>query len=67
MKRINYILIAIAFIIIVSGFVLMAGGTNTLEYKPEIFSFRRITLAPIVCVTGFILMIAGIMIKTKEE
>ncbi|MDR3328344.1 MAG: DUF3098 domain-containing protein [Prevotellaceae bacterium] len=67
MKRINYILIAIAFIIIVLGFVLMAGGTNTLEYNPEIFSFRRITLAPIMCITGFILMVAGIMIKTKDE
>jgi uncharacterized membrane protein len=67
MQKTNYILIAIAFILIVLGFILMAGGKNTLEYNPEIFSFRRITLAPIVCIAGFALMAVGIMYKKKDE
>jgi len=67
MKKINYILIAISVVIIILGFVLMAGGKNTLEFNPEIFSFRRITIAPIFCVTGFVLMIVGIMYKKSES
>jgi uncharacterized membrane protein len=66
MQKTNYIIIAIAFIIIVLGFILMAGGKNTLAYNPDIFSFRRITLAPIVCVMGFVLVIVGIMYKKKR-
>jgi len=67
MKKINYILIAISVVIIVLGFVLMTGSTNELEYNPDIFSFRRITIAPIVCVIGFLLMIVGIMYKKSES
>lgn len=68
MKKINYILIAVSVAIIILGFVLMAGSTTTFDsgYNPDIFSFRRITLAPIVCMAGFVMMIVGIMYKTKE-
>jgi len=45
----------------------MTGSTNELEYNPDIFSFRRITIAPIVCVIGFLLMIVGIMYKKSES
>jgi hypothetical protein len=64
----NYILMVIGFIIIVIGFLLMIGGKseNPNEFNPEIFSFRRITLAPIVVLFGFIFEIWAIMRKPKE-
>lgn len=68
MNKINYILIAVAVAVIIIGFVLMTGSPSTaIEYNPDIFSFRRITLAPIVCLIGFLLVIVGIMYKPKEK
>ncbi|MDR1543699.1 MAG: DUF3098 domain-containing protein [Prevotellaceae bacterium] len=66
MTKQNYIIIAIALIIIVIGFLMMTGSTTMLDYNPDIFSFRRITLAPIVTIIGFVLMIVGIMFKSKS-
>ncbi len=64
----NYRLLIIGFVIILIGFLLMQGGksTNPNEFNPEIFSFRRITLAPIVVLGGFIFEIFAIMKKPKE-
>ena len=64
----NYRLLIIGFVIIIIGFILMQGGksTNPNEFNPEIFSFRRITLAPIVVLAGFIFEIYAIMKKPKE-
>ena len=68
MNKMNYILIAVAVAVIIIGFVLMTGSPSTAtEYNPDIFSFRRITLAPIVCLIGFILVIVGIMYRPKEK
>lgn len=59
----NYILIAIGLVMIVIGFILMAGGTKATpeEFSYDIFSWRRITLAPIVVVAGFAFEIFAIM------
>ena len=68
MNKINYILIAVAVAVIIIGFVLMTGSPSTAtEYNPDIFSFRRITLAPIVCLIGFLLVIVGIMYRPKGK
>ena len=66
--RENYKLLAIGFAIIVIGFLLMLGGKseNPNEFSDDIFSFRRITLAPIVVLAGFIFEIWAIMKKPKE-
>ncbi len=52
----NYILLAIGFAIILLGFMLMVGGDAPTpdSFNENIFSFRRITLAPIVVVIGFV-------------
>jgi len=65
----NYRLLAIAFVIVVIGFILMAGGGNS---NPEVFddsiySFRRITLAPIVVLFGFLFGIYAIMKKPRDS
>ena len=70
----NYKLLFIGFVIIVIGFLLMLGGEtdDPAVFNPdEIFSFRRITLAPIVVLIGFVFEIWAIMKKpsapTHEE
>jgi hypothetical protein len=67
--RENYKLLAIGFGIIIIGFLLMLGGKSKdpNEFSENIFSFRRITLAPIVVLAGFIFEIWAIMKKPKEE
>ncbi|MDD3406373.1 MAG: DUF3098 domain-containing protein [Sphingobacteriia bacterium] len=66
LRKKNFILIGIAVLLILTGFILMCGSTTTLEFNPDIFSFRRITLAPIVCMLGFVLMVVGILWKPKK-
>ena len=65
----NYLLIAIGFVIIIIGFILMSGGKaeSPQVFNPEVFSFRRITLAPVVSLFGFIFVIWAIMKKPKKE
>ena len=64
----NFKYIAIGVGILVIGFLLMAGGKtdDPNVFNPEIFSFRRITLAPIIVVGGFGFIIWAIMKKPKE-
>lgn len=67
----NYKLMLIGLGIIFVGFLLMMGGgsDNPAVFNPEVFSFRRITLAPIVVLAGFLFEIYAIMKKpstTKE-
>lgn len=63
LTRKNYIILAIGFAIVLLGFVLMAGGGShsATEFDYDIFSFRRITLAPILVVGGFVMEIYGIL------
>jgi membrane-bound ClpP family serine protease len=65
----NYKLMAIGFAIIVVGFILMTGGKSDDPnvFNPDIFSFRRITLAPMVLLFGFAFEIYAIMKKPKSN
>ncbi|TAJ11176.1 DUF3098 domain-containing protein [Marinilabiliaceae bacterium JC017] len=65
----NYILLAIGFAIIIFGFILMMGGRSDdpSVFNEEIFSFRRITLAPVMVLFGFLFEIYAIMKKPKEN
>ena len=59
----NYVLLVVGVVLIVLGFVLMSGGTVATpeEFSYDIFSWRRITLAPILVVTGFAFEIYAIL------
>lgn len=63
----NYILMLIGVAIIILGFVLMSGGTKATpeEFSYDIFSWRRITLAPILVIGGFAFEIYAIMKRFK--
>ena len=62
----NFILLAIGMAVVIIGFLLMTGPSSTEGYfEPDIFSVRRIKVAPAVCFFGFIFMIYGIVRKPK--
>jgi hypothetical protein len=52
----NYVFMIAGLVVVLLGFALMSGGATTdpnVFPKDEIYSFRRITLAPIVVIIGF--------------
>jgi membrane-bound ClpP family serine protease len=65
----NYKLMAIGFAIIVIGFILLSGGgsDDPNVFSEELFSFRRLTIAPIFLFVGFIFEIYAIMKKPKDD
>ena len=64
----NYRLLFIGLAFIIVGFLLMVGGgsDDPKVFNPEIFSFRRITLAPIMILAGYVIEIFAIMKKPKD-
>lgn len=66
--RENYKLMAIGFAVIIIGFILMAGGRSDdpKVFSEDIFSFRRVTLAPLIVLAGFIFEIYAIMKMPRE-
>ena len=67
-SKVNYILLAIGMAVVVLGFLLMSGsGSTEAVYDPDIFSARRIKVAPLVCLAGFVSMIYAVVYRPKEE
>ena len=66
--KLNCILLAVGMAIVVIGFLLMTGpGSSDTVYEPDIFSARRIKVAPVVCLFGFVSMIYAVMRKPKDS
>ena len=61
----NYILIIAGLVVIILGMVLMTGGgsDNPEVFNYDMFSWRRITLAPILIVGGFAFEIYALLKK----
>ncbi|MCF0199588.1 MAG: DUF3098 domain-containing protein [Bacteroidaceae bacterium] len=67
-SKVNYILLAIGMCIIILGLTLMSGsGSEEGVFNPEIFSARRIKLAPAISFFGFIFMVVAILYKPKNK
>lgn len=65
--KVNFILLAAGMLVVILGFVLMAGGGSTDEaYDPEIFSAMRVKVAPVMCFIGFVSMVYAIVRKPKD-
>ena len=64
----NYGILFISFIIISSGFIIMAGGgsEDPNYFNEEIFNFTRIRIAPTLILVGFGVAIYSILTKTKN-
>lgn len=63
----NYILFAAGLALIVIGFILMSGGgsEDPNVYNEELFSNRRIVIAPLLVVSGFVVEVFAIMRRPK--
>ena len=67
LDKTNFILLAVGMVVVIIGFLLMTGPGSTEEmFEPDIFSVRRIKVAPAVCFFGFIFMIYAILRKPKN-
>lgn len=64
----NFILLAVAMAVVIIGFILMTGPVSTpTHFEPDIFSARRIKVAPVVCLVGFLLMIYAVLRKPRDK
>ncbi|HXC05885.1 MAG TPA: DUF3098 domain-containing protein [Bacteroidia bacterium] len=65
----NYFYLIAGVALVVLGFYLMHGGgsEDPTKFNPEIFSTRRITVAPILILCGYIVVLIGIMKKPKIQ
>jgi len=65
----NYLLLGIGLLIVIIGLFVMAGGEpeSLDQFNPEVFSFRRITLAPLMMLAGFAIVAVGILKKPKSD
>ena len=62
----NYLFIIIGCIVVLLGFILMSGGGSenpNVFNEEELFSFRRITLAPFLIIVGYMVVLFGILKK----
>ena len=66
--KVNYILLAVGMAVVVIGFLLMSGsGSTETAYELDIFSTRRIKVAPLVCLIGFVSMIYAVVRRPKDK
>jgi hypothetical protein len=65
--KINLAIIGVSVVVIIVGFALMSGGgaEDPTGFNEEIFSRRRIVIAPMVTLAGFVLTGVGILWKQK--
>jgi hypothetical protein len=64
----NYIWMAVGIVIVLLGLLLMSGGKSAdpkVFDESEVYSFRRITLAPILIMAGLMVEVYAIMKKPK--
>ncbi len=71
MPQRNVLYVIAGFVVMLLGYALMAGGgsDDPNVFNEEMFSFRRIVLAPVVIIAGIIVEIWAIMHigKSKKE
>lgn len=66
--KVNFILLAIGMAIVIIGFLLMSGGSSDeTTFNEDIFSTRRIVVAPTVTLIGFLSIIYAIIRKPKSD
>ena len=68
-KKENFIGLLIGLALIVIGFLLMSGGgsEDPKVFNPDIFGFRRISLAPTLVVLGFAKQVVAIQDHKKKK
>ena len=69
MSRKSVRLLLAGLIVMVAGYVLLAGGgvKDQEVFNYAMFDFRRLVAAPVVIVAGIVVIVVAIMRKPKEE
>lgn len=66
----NYTIMIAGLVVLIIGFLLMSGGNSTdpnVFNHDEVYSTRRITIAPLVILLGFIIEVYAIMKKPNTN
>lgn len=68
-ERKNYLFMIIGLAVIAFGFILMTGGgsDDPQVFNPEIFSPRRIRLAPTIVIIGFAIEVYAILLDPRKD
>ena len=64
----NFMIIGIGVLVATIGFFLMSGGgsDDPAVFNPDVFSFRRISLAPVMILAGYGAVMYGIIKKWPD-
>lgn len=63
----NFILLAAGMAVVILGFLLMTGPSSSpTHFEPDIFSVRRIRVAPLVCLAGFVSIIYAVARRPRD-
>jgi hypothetical protein len=68
-QRINFLIFFVGLALMAVGYLLMVGGgsDDPNVFNEEIFSTRRIRVAPLLIILGFIVEVIAIMYQPKKE
>lgn len=69
LSRKSLIMLLAGFLLMVLGYILLAGGgvKDPQVFNYAMFDFRRLVAAPVVIVAGIVVIIVAIMRKPKED
>ena len=68
LTKINFIIMAVAFLMILVGFIMTCGEASTPDhFNPDVFSDTRVIYGPNLCFIGYLVMIVGICVKGKKK
>lgn len=61
-------MVIIGLIVMVSGYILMIGGSSSdpQVFNYEMFNFQRLVASPLLVILGIIIVIVSIMVKPGE-
>lgn len=66
--KMNFILLAVSLVLVVVGFVMMSGSSNTgTEFNNSIFDSSRIVVAPLLVFLGFLLVAVSILVRGPQK
>jgi membrane-bound ClpP family serine protease len=68
-ERKNYMILLFGIVLIILGYVLLAGGgtKDPNQFSYELFSTQRMVTAPIILMLGYITIAVAIMYKEKPK
>lgn len=67
--KVNLYILLASLLTITIGYVLMSGGASAdgVSFNPEVFSLRRISVAPILTTLGYLGILGAILYRPKRS